>query len=179
VSEVRLRDPCWPGAPALGGRLVVALCHIEDAAERKWTSRLWWLQLNPDGDAIVGAERAFSAEMPGARQVPAQELLPSVGTATGGTLLLAYLAESRYQGPPDLWVCPIAAGEPGRGPRALRTAGRKLAENCAHVMPAFSADGRWVYAWRWVDRQLRPERLAVPIRADGPPGSQSGAYPGE
>jgi hypothetical protein len=45
VSEVWVRDPCWPSAPALRGRLIVTLSRIEGAARREWTSHLWWLQL--------------------------------------------------------------------------------------------------------------------------------------
>jgi hypothetical protein len=170
MGEVWLQDPCWPGAPALGGRLIVALSCIEDASRREWTPRLWWLQLNPGGDAIVGAERAIVPEAPGRSPsrgtVPPREFLPSVGMASDGTPLLAYMAESRHPGPLELWVRPIAPAAPDRGPRVLGSGGRKLAEGCAPVTPAFSADGRWVYAWRWGDRKVRPERLAVPVMGD-------------
>jgi hypothetical protein len=179
VSEVRVWDPCWPSAPALGGRLIVALSRIEDAARREWTSHLWWLQLSPEGDAIVGAERAIVPELPGPSQEQPQEFLPNIGMTADGTPLLAYMARSRYDGPLDLWVRPIAPAAPGRGPHVLGSAGRKLAEDCAVIVPAFSADGRWVYAWRRGDRKLRPERLAVPIMADGPAASRSDESVGE
>ncbi len=166
VSEGWIRDPCWPGAPALGGRLIVALNRTEDASRRKWTSQLWWLQLSPECDAIVGAERAIGPEALGSSQVPLQELLPSVGITSDGTPVLAYLAENQYHAPLELRVSPIAPAASDRGPRVLRSEGRKLAEGCASVLPAFSADGRWIYAWRWVERKLRQERLAVPILTD-------------
>jgi hypothetical protein len=166
AGDVWLRDPCWPSAPALGGRLIVALNCMEDAARRQWNSQLWWLQLSPDGDAIIGAERAIVPEAPAPSALPPQESLPSVGMTSDGTPLLAYMVESRHQGPLELWVRPIAPAAPGRGPRVLGSKGRKLAKGCAPVMPAFSADGRWVYAWRWGDRKLRPERLAVPGMGD-------------
>jgi hypothetical protein len=169
VSEVWVRDPCWPSAPALGGRLIVALSRIEDAARREWTSHLWWLQLSPDADAIVATERAIVPEAPGPSQGQPQEFMPNIGMMADGTPLLAYLAESRYDGPLDLWVRPMAPAAPGRGPHVLGSAGRKLAEGCAGIVPAFSADGRWVYAWRWGDRKLRPDRLAVePKRCQEP-----------
>jgi hypothetical protein len=174
VGDVWFHSACWPSGPALGGRLIVALSSIEDASRREWKSRLWWLQLSPDGDAIVGAERAIVPESPGRGQVRPQEFLPSVGMASDGTLLLAYMAENRYQGPLELWVSPITPAAHDHGPRVLGSAGRKLAEGCAPVLPVFSADGRWVYDWRWVDRKLRPERLAVPSMADGPSAPWSG-----
>jgi hypothetical protein len=164
LGDVWLRDPCWPSAPALGGRLIVALCCIEDAARRQWNSQLWWLQLSPDGDAIIGAERAIVPEAPS--DVPPQELLPSVGMTRDGTPVLAYMAESLHQGPLELWVRPIAPAAPGRGPRVLGSTGRKLAEGCAPVKPAFSADGRSVYAWRWGDHKLHLERHAVRVTGD-------------
>src|SRR5262249_52790633 len=89
AGEVWVGDPCWPGAPALGGRLIVALYRVEDPSRPEWTPHLWWLQLSPDGDAIVGAERVIVPEEPGRGEVPPHELLPSVGTASDGTLLLA------------------------------------------------------------------------------------------
>jgi hypothetical protein len=42
----------------------------------------------------------------------------------------------------------------------------QLSPDGDEIVPAFSADGRWIYAWRWGDRKLRPERLAVPIMGD-------------
>jgi probable HAF family extracellular repeat protein len=129
VGEVWFQYPCWPTGPALGGRLIVALSCIDDASRREWKSRLWWLQVSADADAIVGAERSIVAGTPGQSQVPQQEFLPSVGTTKGGTPLLAYMAMNRYLGPLELWVSPIVPAAPDRGPRVLRAAGRKLAEN--------------------------------------------------
>jgi hypothetical protein len=176
VGEIQLRDPCWPSSPSLGGRLIVNLTCLENASPQAWRSELWWLQLSPDGDAIVGAERAIERDSPdkGQGQISPREFLPRVGMMKNDTPLLAYMVENEYQGPLELWVSPIAPTAPGNGPCVLRWEGRKLAENCACVAPAFSADGRWVYAWRWVDRKLRPERLAVPIMADGPRATGSG-----
>jgi hypothetical protein len=89
------------------------------------------------------------------------------------------MAENRCHGPLELWVRHIAPAAPLRGPRVLCSAGRKLPEGCAWVLPGFSADGRWVYAWRWVDGKLRPERLAVPAMGDVPSASPSGESLGE
>ena len=175
VGEVWLVDPCWPSAPALGGRLIVSLSYNEDASLGQWKTKLWWLQLSPEGDAIVGAERVIVPDAPGRSQVPLDELFPNVGMASDGTPLLAYLAQNRHQGPLELWVIPIAPAAPDRGPRVLRSAGRRLAEGCASVLPVFSADGRWVYAWRWVDLKLRVERLAVPVAADASAGAVGSA----
>jgi hypothetical protein len=179
VGEVWFHDPCWPGRPALGGRLIVALALAEDPARPDCTSQLWWLQLSVDGDAIVGAERAIVPEAPPRGPRPPQESLPSVGMASDGTPLLAYMAQNRHGGPLEVWVSPISPAAPDHGPRVLHAAGRKLAESCAYVLPAFSADGRWVYAWRWVDGKLRPERLAVPIMGDVPAASRRDESVGE
>jgi hypothetical protein len=135
--------------------------------------------LSPDGDAIVGAERAIVPEAPGSSPGQPRELLPNVTMTSDGTLLLAYLAENRRDGPLELWVRPIEPAAHDHGPRVLGSAGRKLAEGCAPVLPVLPADGRWVYVWRWVDRKVRPERLAVPSLADGPSASGSSGSLGE
>jgi len=84
AGAVWLRDPCWPSAPALGGRLIVSLSYIEDAPRREWKSHLWWLQLSPDGDAIVGAERAIGPDALGSSQASIQEFGPNVGMTSDG-----------------------------------------------------------------------------------------------
>jgi hypothetical protein len=91
------------------------------------------------------------------------------------------MVEYRSQGPLELSVSPIAPAAPDHGPRVLCSAGLKLAEDWAGVIPAFSADGRWIYAWRWAEsnRKLRPERLAVPVMGDGPSASRSNESVGE
>ena len=62
--------------------------------------------------------------------------------------MLAYLAREEGRTSWDLWVVPIARGRADSVRDGLTSAGHKLAGDCEPVVPAFSADRRWVYAIR-------------------------------
>lgn len=155
------RDPCWSSLPALGGRLLVSQLPRSSQSGPTPGFQLWWLELSADGGSIVGAEQVIVPEGLGPTSPRDEERLPNVGLSRDGTPLLAYLARDRGQANWELWLMPIAPAQTGRGPRVLTAAGRKLAEGCAPVLPAFSADGQWIYAGRSVGGNLRLERLAI------------------
>jgi hypothetical protein len=68
-----------------------------------------------------------------------------------------------------LWVTPIASTWGDGVPKAVISAGRKLAEGCYPVAPAFSADGRWVYVMRHSGGpEVRLERLLAAATRDLP-----------
>jgi hypothetical protein len=159
-----LQDPCWPSDPALGGRLLVALDHREDVTRPGWITHLWWLQLSPDGGAIVAAGRAIAPDESGPRRDHVAEWLPRVGTSHDGTPLLAYLAQERGETDWELWVMPIEPATAGRGPRVRASAGRKRAEGCATTLPpTFSADGRFIYTARPAGDRYRVECVPVDV----------------
>jgi hypothetical protein len=174
VGTVMVRGFCWPGAPALGGRLLVALLWQPAGVQTRLSSHLWWLELSRDAGSIVGAERAIVAEGDDARWAQIEESKPGVGVGRDGAPLLAFLAREWGQVDWELWVMPIAPAAAGRGPRVQVALGRRLAEGCAAaVTPAFSPDGRWVYASRAVDGWARLQRFAL-AGATGPDGEALG-----
>jgi len=170
------RDPCWSDLPALGGRLLISQLYGLSPTRPGASSHLWWLELSPDGESIVGAEQALVLEGVGLSPSQDEERMPTVGVDHTGRPLLAYLARAQGQVNWELWLMPIEPMTSGRGPRVLTTARRKLAEECAPVLPSFSADGRWIYAGRTPNGTFRLERLAIPADASerSPSGSSSG-----
>jgi hypothetical protein len=165
VGTVMVLEFCWPAAPALGGRLLVSMSWDPAPSEPGLSTHLWWLELSRDGGSIVGAERALVAEGGEASRARIEERKPGVGVGRDGAPHLAFLARDGGQGLWELWVMPIAPAAAGRGPRVQVAAGRRLAKGCAAtVTPAFSADGRWVYASRSVDvMRVRLQRYQLEI----------------
>jgi hypothetical protein len=181
-GPIHLQDLCWPGAPALGGRLLVALNPWDNPSRAYRGLQLWWLQLGPDGTAIVAAGRLLQPDGDDAPARRVVERLPSVGTARDGTPLLAYLTRARGQDAQELWVAPIMIDATSGAPRVLAAGRRKLAEGCEAAAPAFSADGRWVYAARrHVGSGTRLERFALERFAVAPAAeaAASGVRPGD
>jgi hypothetical protein len=143
-----LQDPCWPDDPALDGRILVALnlrCR-EEASGSLRGSQLWWVRPDRDATNIVSAGRAILHDGGDSPDSCTEERMPSVGKAADGTLLLAYLSHLSHDATWELWVAPIAPGTTAGPPRVLASSGRRLAEGCALVAPAFSPDGRWIFA---------------------------------
>ncbi len=142
-----LQDPCWPGDPALGARILVALIPREagDVSQSPPGQQLWWLELDPGVTSVVAAGRLIVPDGHGSAVARREERLPVVGRAGDGAPLLAYLARSPEDFTWELWVAPIVPAA-GGAPRVLASNGRRLAEGCAAVAPTFSPDGRWIFA---------------------------------
>jgi hypothetical protein len=172
-GAIRVVEPCWPAVPGLGGRVLAVLFALDAGVARDWNGGLWWLELNVDGDAIVAAERAIVPDGDAAGRADVAERLPAVGTARDGTPMLAYLAQSDGQHDFDLWLTPIMPAAAGAGPRILAAQGRKLSRGCAQVGPAFSPDGRWLYAWRLAEGNYIVERFAVGEGREPPPTAET------
>jgi hypothetical protein len=173
ADAVHVGDPTWPGGPIIGGRLLVELITLPDPSRALWGPNLWWLQLSPDGEAVTAAGRLIA---PDAATSPDEERSPALGRSIDGKSLLAYLDRRSGSTSWDLWLAPITADAASGAPRVLASTGRKLAEGCVAVPPAFSPDGRWVYVWRPDLRDgIRVERFAVDtvIVADAPPAQDA------
>jgi hypothetical protein len=133
------------------------------------------LQLSPDGESVTSAGRLIA---PDAAAPLDEERLPALCTSIDGKSLLTFLGRRPGCTAWDLWLAPITSDASSGLPRVLASAGRKLAEGCVVMAPAFSPDGRWIYAWRRDVRDgVRVERFAVDAPADAPParGTSMGA----
>jgi len=164
AGTIQFRDLCWSSNPALGGRLLASLSYYEESCPTCSELHLWWLQLSPDGEAIVAAGSMIALEESGAEKFWDDFHTPAVGTTPDGLPLLAYLARVRNRASWDLWVAPIVEGGVPGVPVLQLSAGRKLAEKCVVLEPVFSANGRWIHAaiWEGTSGEFRVKRLAVP-----------------
>jgi hypothetical protein len=178
AGRVMTWEPCWPCEPAMGGRLLVALDLQEDAAESFVGPRLWWLQLSPDGAAVVAAGPVINPEGVSTGTIRDEERLPAVGKTRDGPLMLAYLAHESGRSTWDLWMTSLEFGGSDQASRPPASIGRKLAEGCEPIGPAFSADGLWVYAvQREGEGKSRLERFPVTV-TDHPPAAHAVANDG-
>ena len=173
VDSVLLQEPCWPSDPAFGGCLLISVIDGIDLLRPYWRPQVWWIRLDPDGTAVVAAGLMFDPNE-GSPRVNCEEVrFPVVGRADGAPFL-AYLAREENQAGLALWVTMIGRDTAIDGSKTSTLTCCKLTEGCRPMEPAFSADGRWLYASVWVGRpdKFRLKRFALP------PVKKSGASPG-
>jgi hypothetical protein len=160
------KDLCWPGDPALAGRILLVLDTPVNSAPVGGASRLWWLELNREATEVVPRGTVVPIEGPG--PAPRRyERLPSVGISADGSRWLAYLARRQFGARWELWLLPLELGSSDQPPRPDRSAARCLVDGCAPMAPSFSTDGRWLYAWLLEGNRIRLRRFPV--------GRESGA----
>ncbi len=140
-TNVLLGDPVAPIVPSLGGRIFVTLMIGDDRARRiKDRSEIWWLKLDPEEQSIVAAGRVAT------RDVREEQRLPNICVAPDGRLAFAFL--SRFPGEPE-WHLRVTTlnVDPKTGvPTADTEAARDLGQRFCVTPPAFSPDGRWLFA---------------------------------
>jgi hypothetical protein len=160
AGSAHVREPFWPSGTALGGRLV-AVVMVRDPSDltlRRFSTQIWWLELSGDASAVVAAGRVpvptGEAATVAEPESDVQEHFPCVGTTRDGTTMLAYLSGTGQYARYELWIAPIAVeiegegqGAPGREVLRIRSsAARCLHKSGVLAPPAFSPDGRWLYA---------------------------------
>jgi hypothetical protein len=167
-----IQDLHWPndGSLSLRWPVLASLSFWQPTMSASASGRhLWWLDLGPEGTEVVAAGLLISpdpTESPARRD---EERHPVVGTSHDGMAMLAYLALEAGCATWDLWLAPIARSGMGQVLTIPASACRKLAGGCKPVAPAFSADGRWVYAVRHAPgRGPRLERFPVAPEDDPP-----------
>ncbi|MFO0950981.1 MAG: hypothetical protein U0835_07485 [Isosphaeraceae bacterium] len=139
-----LSDPIASARPGLGERLIVSLSERPQSAQGKAYSapRLWWLELDRSGRSIVAAgplDREFDSDP------SAEERLPSLSVTPSGRLVVAYFRRREGERTWRLMIAPLNRDE-ARRPATSLGRSRELARDLALVLPAFSLDGRWLYA---------------------------------
>jgi hypothetical protein len=123
--------------------------------------------LSESGTVVVAAGRLLvsSSDAAGVDVTWSEERCPSVGMSHDGVLMLAYIAIPMGQRPGGLWLAPITvesrAGNPF--PRVEASAARLLTPTSVAAPPAFSADGRWIYAAvrETPDGEVRLKQFAI------------------
>jgi hypothetical protein len=180
-GAIHLQDPFWPGGGALGDRLLVALRFQRSSVRIYSRLQLWWLQLSPDGTAITAAGRLIVPSDDGPAGARGDERLPIVGISHEDVPMLAYMVLHQGEPPGELWIAPISSGASGGdgAPRVQAKDARRLTKACVTTAPAFSADGRWIYAATRSPRDglVRVERFATAPAESfaGPPEPQAHA----
>ncbi len=142
AEDFRVSDPCWPSDPRFGRTILAGVRTLEDAgAVARWSrSRLWWLRLSEDGDAIEATGPLIDAD---SLADDLEHHSPSVGRTADGGLVVAYF--TGVDGPSwDLRLARLTLDDAGH-PSVAAGSAPTLAERCrADIPPAFSGDGRWI-----------------------------------
>lgn len=139
-----ITDPVWPNRPELGGRLIASLRFQSSISDPNQVApaRLWWLQLNATGSAIVAAGPLTDPARAGASTQPDfDELLPEYGVTPDGQPMLAFLAKRVRRSGMELRIAPIRFDEETGHPFLDRQRERALVSRCTGTRPIFSRDG--------------------------------------
>ncbi len=149
-GAVYLEDPIWSSEPAVRHLVLVALSMMEHREGRPviLPSRLWWLAMNDEGDAIVAAGRLIEPGPDGESKRTSFERMPNVVVGPGGKISLVYLARSSSENSWRLQSAPLELDPATARPHIKNdgTATRALAHGLAPAALVVSADGRDVYA---------------------------------
>ncbi len=144
-----LDDPVWSSEPALKRFVLVALSLQKSVGTKKVHApyKLWWLEMNAHGDAIVAAGPLTGPADAESQTGPMTERLPNLA-ATGDRIGLVYLRRE-----PGRLGWNLCAGrleiDPATGrPQidATTLPPRVLAQGLAFSPLLFSPDGQTVYA---------------------------------
>jgi hypothetical protein len=146
AEGVLFSDVCWPMDRAWSDSLIAVLCRRGTGRRRDEDLQLWAIRLGPDGSSIVAAECVLDLTGTELADHHARLLLPAAAASPAGTRLLAFLVQDPRRKDLTLWLAPAAARREGRETDALQPAARRVAPRCYRVEPAFSPDGRWLYA---------------------------------
>lgn len=176
-TKLSLRDPVWPSDPRLKGRLVVSLSYrARGNDEVLRPSRLWWLQLDKDGTAVVdaGPMRA-DAEDPGS---PDEERFPNLASGPGGKLYLAYHRQRTRRDAWELRLAPVELGLKDGIPTYREEDSRKLSDSYAASVMPFSPDGAYLYGVvRGKPLSSPPQVVRFPTELPGETAAASGLRP--
>lgn len=139
-----VQDIAWASPLGTSRLLVASILPSDRSADGSPQSRaeLWWFRLSTDGSSVMAGGPLL---IPDSEATPRWKSFrkPAVTTTAEGDRLLACLMEGD-DSKLSLAVIPMPSDPATEGLRVEFTAIRVLADNCAPVAPAFSADGRWI-----------------------------------
>jgi hypothetical protein len=149
-GHVYLTDPVWASDARLKKWLIAGLYSLREAEGRHvyGASKLWWLEMNDQADAIVAAGRLTArAGTAAGADAAITERFPSIGVDTYGKIRLAYLTRSQGDPTARLRLAEIRI-DPEKGRPVLeRHEGTPAvyAEGLAVAPILFSADARQIF----------------------------------
>lgn len=152
ANLIAITAPNWPTDPRLKGKLIASLILATEGPThhqfppRQSNMKLWWLELSRDGSAIVAAGPLDPHGRVDSAECMALESMPVVGTRDDGRLVIAYLARGNSEGTYRLRLAPLTIQRPSSVPSVDQTAAVDLSGDYLLSPPAFSPDGRWLYA---------------------------------
>jgi hypothetical protein len=150
VGAMNLEDPAWSSEPAVRHLVFVSLSVLEQRQDRRevMPSKIWWLVMNDDGDAVVAAGRLTEPDPGDQNDRWTFERMPSVAVGAGGKLELIYLTRLTFENTWRLRSARIMLDEVTALPRLTPgpDANRVVAERLAPASLTVSADGKDVYA---------------------------------
>ena len=145
-----LDDPVWSAEPAVRQLVFVSLSKLDYRENQRviLPSRLWWLLMNDDGDAIVAAGRLTDTAMDGRPDRAMFERMPSIAVGAGGKLSLVYLARTARENSWQLRTVGLDLDQATARPRLVNggRSPRVIADGLAPASLVVSADGAEVYA---------------------------------
>ena len=148
-ARALLSDPAGSSDPLLGHLIFVSMCiqDLRDGRPAILPPKLWWLQMNDGGDAIVNAGRLTKPGPDESGNDTIHERLPSVVTGVGGDISLVYLTRYSQQKSWQLQSAKLEIDAETSLPRLRSGAGTNLvADDVAPAPLVVSADGEQVYA---------------------------------
>jgi hypothetical protein len=147
---IYLGDPAWSSEPSVRHLVFVALSMMDQHENQRiiLPSRVWWLLVNEDGDAIVAAGSLTDCESAEPRNNLEFERMPNVVIGPGGKISLVYLARKSSENSWRLRSARIELDPATSLPRIERNAGAShvVAEGLSPGSLVVSADGERVYA---------------------------------
>jgi hypothetical protein len=150
VAGTFLTDPSWSRDPRLRRFLLVSMREqeVKGGIRAYAPSKIWWLEMNEDADAIVAAGQLTGPRPEPVCEDPTLERFPSVSTGPGGQLRLVYLAKARLASSWQLCRSVLTLDpKTGKPTLAATAAGAEvLGEGLAPSPVVPSADGQSVYA---------------------------------
>ena len=149
LTAAYLNDPAVSSDPLLSHLVFVSLSTKEfrDGRQMIRPSKLWWLVMNDEGDAIVNAGRLTIPGPEETRSDTIFERMPSVVTGAGGEIYVVYLTKISRQKFWQLQSAKLEIDAETALPR-MRSGARsnELANDVAPSPLVFSANGEYVFA---------------------------------
>jgi hypothetical protein len=139
-----VQDIAWASPLGTSRLLVATILPSDRSSDGSPQSRveLWWFRLSTDGSSVTTGGPLL---VPGSAATPNCKSFrkPAVTTTAEGDRLLACLIEGEESNL-ALALIPLPTDPASEGLGIEPAAIRILADGCAPVAPAFSADGRWI-----------------------------------